>query len=608
MANEQWNSLIVKEERRFGKIGYQVYLRYFKAMRGAVFFAVPIFLTLLAASSTDSLFRYFVSLWVEGCTDKFCTHFPFMADISQHLRTGHNFKIAIFFFLFSFVAIGIGSLNWALFSFFMGNGARYLHHEMVESFSGVRVTFFDENPTGRLIRRFSGDYSQITDDIPHLIQDILSSIFEIIVLCFIIVFQAPLLIGTFVPCAYLYYRIQSIFKPASREIQRYIKILESPLWSVFNETIFGYQTIRAYNRVDDFMQRVFALGLQAGRASLLQGRFMRWLNLRLKFISEIFTLCVTLFVIYLVATGRAGVGRAGFLMSLTLGLDSTMNWLTRSISLIESKMVSTERVLEYRSLPNEELEKAKFHKDFSLEKSTPPTLEIRNYSASYRRDLPVILKNITAQFGSGLKIGIIGRTGSGKSTLFQSLFRMVEKREGDILVDGHSIYDMPLDFARSLFSIVPQDPHLFSGSVRSNLDRTGKFSDAEMFRALGEVNLLEYIQSLPGQLDYPLSERGSNFSVGQKQLLCFARALLCQRPLLLMDEATANIDLKTDLLIQKAMERSFQNKTALIIAHRLETLHNTDQILVVGDGKVLDFGPTADILKKYHENIKLHLE
>lgn len=597
-----------REQRNQGKIGLGVYFRYLKAMKG-LYYVLPVaFFLLTLTTLADSGFRYLVSIWVDGCKENLCRGDSFLALIRNFFYVSHSYSIALFFFSFCFFAILLRAINWILLIGFLTNGARNLHSQMVESFSHVRVTFFDENPTGRLIRRFSGDYSQIKDDIPNIFTDILSSVFDLIVISLFIIFQAPIASISVLPCGFLYYRIQRVFKPASREVQRYSKILETPMWSLFTETVVGYQTIRAYGKTKEFYDRLIHTSVDFGKASLLQSRFTRWLNLRLKFTSECFTLFVTLVVVYLVSQGKAGVGKAGFLMSLTIGLDATMQWLTRSLSLIETKMVSAERVIEYKNLPPEEnlphkIDADTFHK-MTFEKGE---VVFENFTASYRKHLPIILNNLSVTFDGHKKIGIIGRTGAGKSSLFQALFRMMYVHSGKILIDGTDIAQLPLEQARSLFAIVPQEPHLFSGTLKFNLDRTGKYSEQQMWDALNEVQLARYVNSLPGKLNYMLTERGGNFSVGQRQLLCMSRAILCDAKVVLMDEATASVDLETDTLIQQAIDKAFQNKTVIIIAHRLETLKRADKIIVLSHGKLLDSGNTEMILAKYSGSLREHM-
>ena len=216
--------------------------------------------------------------------------------------------------------------------------------------------------------------------------------------------------------------------------------------------------------------------------------------------------------------------------------------------------------------------------------------------------------HLNLEFEPNKKIGIIGRTGAGKSSIFQALFRMMYVHSGRVLIDGVDLSTLDLEQSRSFFAIVPQDPHLFSGSIRLNLDRIGKYSDSSIWVALGKVELAEYVDSLPGKLNYELVERGNNLSLGQRQLLCIARAVLTQAKIILMDEATASVDIETDAFIQNAISKVFANKTTLVIAHRLETLETADKIAVIENGELYDYGDAKIILEKYSEGINEKLE
>lgn len=294
-------------------------------------------------------------------------------------------------------------------------------------------------------------------------------------------------------------------------------------------------------------------------------------------------------------------------MSLTIGLDSIMQWLTRSLSMIESKMVSVERIIEYKNLPSE-------HNSIELTLNNTNNnwpnrgeIIIKNLSTSYREDLPIILNHLSVTFQAGKRTGIIGRTGAGKSTLFQAFYRMVFFHSGEIIIDGIDIMKLPLDKVREIFTIVPQEPHLFSGTLKYNLDRTGKYTEEQIWQALTDVQLAQYIDSLPGKLNYEIAEKGGNFSVGQRQLLCMARAILSNAKIILMDEATASVDLETETLIQNAIKKVFSNKTTIVIAHRLDTLKSADFVALLGNGNLLDYGVPENVLSKLGESLQSHL-
>lgn len=240
------------------------------------------------------------------------------------------------------------------------------------------------------------------------------------------------------------------------------------------------------------------------------------------------------------------------------------------------------------------------------EKSQTPALSetralvFKQLSARYRESLPLVLKSVSATIPAGSRVGIIGRTGAGKSSLFQALYQMLSIESGDVYFRGETLSQLPTDVARSLFAIVPQEPHLFAGSLRHNLDRLAKHSDERLWQVLEAVRLgRDVAQKWSGGLDFQVAEKGQNLSVGQRQLICFARALLLDAPIVLMDEPTASVDLETDAAIQLAVKTLFRDKTMLIIAHRLETVQDCDLVLVMDQGSLVAQGAPEEILSKW---------
>jgi len=603
-------SFIAEEKRSTGGLGVGFFSRYLSSLEG-VFWIAPLLLFLIFTENFfASGFRWLVSLWVEGCQASDCSVKSGLGGIENKLRLffaesspQRSLSYLLFFVLF---AVVYRALTWTVVTGFLARGGRRLHDQVVINLSHVPVTFFDENSTGRIVRRFSGDYSSLLVNIPNYVNDIFGCIAEIIWIFILVAVQAPLACVSCVPCAFVYFRIQSVFRPASREVQRLSKILETPVWSVFTECVAGMQTIRSYGRVDEFQKRLHDLQMKYALAYLTQNRMTRWLNIRLKMTSELFGLVVTLFVVAALADGRMGVGIAGFLMSLSIGLDGTMQWLTRSFSMIESTMVSLERILEYRQLPVERLDPPsqtvprQLSGSMRAGVSQGAEITFENFSARYRRDLPLVLSQVSLKLSAGQRVGIIGRTGAGKSSLFQALFQMLFIESGSIHLNGENLAELPLSVARQMFAIVPQEPHLFAGTLRHNLDRLNQFGDDRLWQVLQAVRLDEFVRTTcPDGLETVVLERGANLSVGQRQLICFARALLLDAPVVLMDEPTASVDLETDALIQSAVRDLFRDKTVMIIAHRLETVQDCQHVLVMDQGRLVSQGSPAEILPQW---------
>lgn len=577
------NSYIATEERERGTVDRHVYTSYLLANRRSWMWITLISILLIANTFAPSGFRWLIGAWVDNCQTLECQESLSHQVQSMMASVGNT---STFEFLVYFVLLGmiITGSCWFVERLHLNLGSMNLHRSMVNSFHRVRISFFDQNPSGRLIRRFSSDYSALLNEIPEHASSIATCLLSLAWAVLMAALEAPPVLIVCAPCAWFYFKLQNLYRPASRETQRLAKVLESPVWSLFSETIRGFQVVRAFNRSQVFESRLIKLFQSYGMAFFLRGRMTRWLTLRLKLVAECFSFACTLYSIYAVQSGLIGIGTAGFLMSLAIGLDSTMQWLTRAFAELETSMVSVERVLEYRNLEAEDHTQKQM---ITPAESFPEHGKIvfKNYSMSYRPDSDIVLSDLNIVIPAGSRVGIIGRTGAGKSSLFQSLFRMVTVQSGDILIDEQSIHTLSVHRLRRIFGIVPQEPHLFSGTVRSNLDRGSSLTDDDIWEALEVAGMHSFIQSMEKGLDTPVLDEGANFSVGQRQLLCMARAILSDAKIILMDEATANVDGETDRLIHDALNRSFKDQTILIIAHRLDTVQDCDYVLTMNQGE-----------------------
>ncbi|GMT22975.1 hypothetical protein PFISCL1PPCAC_14273, partial [Pristionchus fissidentatus] len=322
----------------------------------------------------------------------------------------------------------------------------------------------------------------------------------------------------------------------------------------------------------------------------------RWLAVRLEFIGN----CVILFAALFAALSKELVwgisaGLVGVSVTYALQVTDVLNFVVRQMSVLEANIVSVERVAEYTEMPNEA--------EWVSETSKPPAnwpsegaVTIANYSTRYRPGLDLVLRGITARVKSGEKIGIVGRTGAGKSSFALALFRMIEPAGGSISIDGRETTTMGLHDLRKRLTIIPQEPVLFSGSLRFNLDPFGDYSDEQLWRALQLAHLETFIKTLPTGLDHAISESGENISVGQRQLVCLARATLRSSKILVLDEATAAVDLTTDNLIQATIRNHFKDCTVFTIAHRLNTILDYDRIMVLEQGEIAEMDTPANLM------------
>jgi ABC-type multidrug transport system fused ATPase/permease subunit len=579
------DALVETEKRGTGGFSSEFYLNYARAMPG-IHWALPL---LLCAVILDTFlgngFRFLVSINLDPCLPAECSpNGSAMSRLHYYINSLPGEKFVALLVAFTLAGTLFRFLSWFGTLAFLSNGGRQLHNQMVKSLGNAHVQFFDMNPSGRILKRFSSDYLHLRNDIPNYINDIIVSFVELLWVVVLVFFQAPLAAAAALPCAFIYYRVQDLFRPASRELQRLVGVRESPVWTLFSESVAGFQVLRAYGKSESYQSQLRHLTSVALRISLLQSRITRWLNLRLKVSSEIFGLVVGLYICYACATSSLSVAKAGFLMSLTIGLDVTMQWLTRTFSLLESLMVSLERVQEYISLPCEST--SRIFKSSLAASQEPKVIAFSNYSARYRKGLPPVLKDLDLSVHPFQRIGVIGPTGAGKSSLFQAFYQMLQIDSGQLTYGGVDLAVEPVLNARALFSIVPQEPILFSGSLRQNLDRLSLCAEAELFAALKMAGLENLISKLPSGLETQLLEKGSNFSLGERQLICLARAALTKSPIILMDEPTASVDPTTDKLVEKASQILFQNRTQIIIAHRLSTVMSCDLLWLVVEGKI----------------------
>ncbi|NWV57761.1 MRP3 protein, partial [Daphoenositta chrysoptera] len=473
------------------------------------------------------------------------------------------------------------------------NAARTLHAALLENKFHSPQSFYDTTPTGRIINRFSKDIYVIDEVIPPTILMFLGTFFTSLSTMIVIIASTPLFAVVIVPLAILYFFVQRFYVATSRQLKRLESVSRSPIYSHFSETVSGASVIRAYRRVQAFVD-ISDLKVDENQKSYYPGIVSnRWLGIRVEFVGN----CIVLFAALFAVIGRNSLnaGLVGLSVSYALQVTLSLNWMVRMTSELETNIVAVERIKEYSETETEA--------PWIIEGKSPPAdwpsrgeLEFVNYSVRYRKGLDLVLKGLNLQVHGGEKIGIVGRTGAGKSSMTLCLFRILEAVKGEIKIDGVKISEIGLHDLRSRLTIIPQDPVLFSGTLRTNLDPFNKYSDEEIWKALELSHLKRFVSSQPSMLDYECSEGGENLSVGQRQLVCLARALLRKSRILILDEATAAIDLETDDLIQMTIRTQFEGCTVLTIAHRLNTIMDYTRVLVLDNGTVAEFDTPANLI------------
>ncbi|KAI0352362.1 metal resistance protein YCF1 [Trametes cingulata] len=569
-----------KEHSEQGRVKQEVYLRYVEAASKAGFgaFIVATILQQIASLLGNNTLR----AWGE-----------------HNREAGDNAGAGVYLLgygLFSLSSTLMGTaaaiLIWVLCSI---RSARRLHDAMLNAIMHAPLTFFELTPTGRILNLFSRDTYVVDMILARVIQNSVRTLCVTAMIVVVIGYSFPLFLIAVPPLAWFYIRVMIYYLATSRELKRLDAVSRSPIFAWFSESLNGLSTIRAFGQQHLFVANNERRVDRNQICYLPSISVNRWLAVRLEFVgSTIIFIAALLSIVALVTTG-VDAGLVGFVLSYALNTTGSLNWLVRSASEVEQNIVSVERILHYIELPPE----APWEVPGTVPEDWPSKgeVEFRQYSARYRPELDLVLKDINVKINASEKIGIVGRTGSGKSSLLLSLFRIIEPASGTILIDGVDVTKVGLHDLRSAISIVPQSPDLFEGTIRENIDPTGASSDAEIWVALEQTRLKSFVETLPGGLDATVREGGSSLSAGQRQLLCFARALLRKSKILVLDEATSAVDLDTDRAIQEIIRGpQFAHVTMLTIAHRVNTILESDRVLVLDAGKVLEFDSPKNLL------------
>ncbi|OXA62200.1 Multidrug resistance-associated protein 4 [Folsomia candida] len=469
-----------------------------------------------------------------------------------------------------------------------------IHNKMFNSLVRAPIKFFDDNSSGKIMTRFTKDLATLDEFLPLSMFDSIDiqlravgCMVIILILNWYLIFPALVLLLAFS-------FIRTIFIKTSRNIKRVETCTRSPLFTHLSSSIQGLATIRCL-KAQNILVNQFDEHQDIHSAAwyhFLAGT--NWFSIWLELFSTVFITCVVFSFVFFSDNSSTVVGSVGLAIASLLQLMNTFQFGMRQSAEMENAMISVERALEYTKLDSEISRRSKKYSDKKALKDfgTRGTIKFSNVNLSYD-GVTTILKNLTFEIQAKEKIGIVGRTGAGKSSIISALFRMTEF-DGEITIDGYDISGISLHKLRKNISIIPQDPVLFSGTIRYNLDPFEMFSDEELWKVLEEVELKDLITAL----DYNVNEGGKNFSVGQRQLVCLARAILRKNRILLMDEATASVDPRTDQLIQQTIRTKFIDCSIITIAHRLQSVMDCDKILVLDNGNIREYDHPHILLKR----------
>uniref|UniRef100_A0A2K5PR76 ATP binding cassette subfamily C member 11 n=1 Tax=Cebus imitator TaxID=2715852 RepID=A0A2K5PR76_CEBIM len=582
------HQLTKEEEMKEGSLSWRVYHHYIQAAGGYMVSFIVFFLMVVIVFLITFSF-WWLSYWLEqgSGTNSSRESNGTTADPGNLLDNPQLSFYQLMYGLSALLLICVGVCSSRIFTKVMRKASSALHNKLFNKVFRCPMSFFDTTPTGRLLNCFAGDLDELDQLLPIVAEEFMLLFLVVISLLLIVSVLSLyiLLMGAIIIVICLIYYI--MFKKAIRVFKRLENHSRSPLFSHILTSLQGLSSIHVYGKTEDFISQFKRLTDTQNNYLLLFLSSTRWLALRLEIITNLVTLAVALFV----ALGISSSPYPFKAMAISLVLQMASNFQSTSrIGLeTEAHFMAAERMLQYMKMC---ISEAPLHVEGT---SCPPEwpqhgeITFQDYYMKYRDNTPIVLNGINLTIRSHEVVGIVGRTGSGKSSLGVALFRLVEPMAGRILIDGMDICSIGLEDLRSKLSVIPQDPVLFSGTIRFNLDPFDCHTDQQIWDALERTFLINTISKLPKKLHTDVVENGGNFSVGQRQLLCIARALLRNSKIILIDEATASIDTETDTLIQRTIREAFQGCTVLVIAHRLTTVLNCDHILVMGDGKVVEF-------------------
>ncbi|XP_074853849.1 ATP-binding cassette sub-family C member 8 isoform X7 [Carettochelys insculpta] len=476
--------------------------------------------------------------------------------------------------------------------------AKKLHYCLLNKIILAPMRFFETTPLGSILNRFSADCNTIDQHIPATLECLSRSTLLCVSALAVISYVTPMFLIALLPLAIICYFIQKYFRVASRDLQQLDDSTQLPLLCHFSETVEGLTTIRAFRYEARFRQKLLEYTDSNNIASLFLTAANRWLEVRMEYIGACVVLIAAVTSITNSLYNHLSSGLVGLGLTYALMVSNYLNWMVRNLADMEIQLGAVKRINGLLKTEAENYEGLLSPSQIPQNWPDRGEIQIQNLSVRYDSNLKPVLKHVSAHISPGQKIGICGRTGSGKSSFSLAFFRMVDTFEGRIIIDGIDIAKLPLQTLRSRLSIILQDPILFSGTIRFNLDPEKKCTDSMLWEALEIAQLKHVVKALPGGLDAIVTEGGENFSQGQRQLFCLARAFVRKTSIFIMDEATASIDMATENILQKVVMTAFADRTVVTIAHRVHTILNSDLVIVMKRGVILEYDKPEVLLEQ----------
>ncbi|ODV96481.1 hypothetical protein PACTADRAFT_75600 [Pachysolen tannophilus NRRL Y-2460] len=577
--------LVEVEERAVNSIQYDVYRNYVKLGSGifGVFF-LPVLFVILSLGIFASIFQ---TVWLS-----YWTEYRF-SSLTNNEYVGIYIAINIATIIF------VLCIN-TLLVYISNNAGRLLTVKGVERLLHAPTSFMDSTPMGRILNRFTKDTNCVDIELSEYLRLFVTPVGLVVGTVILSIVYIPWVAVAVPFFAFIFFCITNYYQASSREIKRLEAVQTSFVFSHFNETLNGMNTVKAYKAEKRFKSKNDFYINQRNEALFLTTANNSWIKISLGTFSSLFILFVSLLCV--AGVFSLGAGATGVLLSNLLNIADQLTTALVQFTNLENSMNSVERLYHYAfKLPQEAAYEIRETQPSPQWLTVNSNIEFRNVFMQYSKNSPFVLNRLNFEIGTGEKVGICGRTGAGKSSIMTALYRLCEITEGEIIIDQVDISKIGLETLRSHLAIIPQDPIMFSSTLRKNLDPFDKFSDDKLYDVLKIVTLVDDIEKVKRQdgyhgetlhkynLNQSVSEAGSNYSLGERQLVSLARAILHDSKILIMDEATSSVDYDTDEKVQRIIKQQFSHCTILCIAHRLKTIIDYDRILVLEKGEVIEF-------------------